>query len=110
MKKASLRGLALGASLFCMPTGASLFRVYVHQDAVQLGYALSAAERLRDGLHGRAQRLQVELAAQRSPSQLAQVARRLGLRPPSVGQVVSGHSSPAHLARAEVRRARHARR
>jgi hypothetical protein len=96
--------------LALLPTSAALFRVYVHQDTVQLGYALSAQERLRDQLQGRLQALQVEVAAARSPARLTTLAQNMGLRPPQVTQVVSGYTTQAHLARADLAKARHARR
>jgi hypothetical protein len=110
MLKKSVCSLAVFLGMFGLPTTAALFRIYVHQDAVQLGYALSAAERQRDVLHGQLQRLEVELAAVRSPGHLAKLASSLGLRPPSVMQVISGRHTRPHLARAEVQKARHARR
>ncbi len=94
--------------LALLPTSAALFRIYVHQDAVQLGYALSSAERHRDQLQGRLRALQVEVAAARSPGHLSSLAKHLGMRPPTVAQVVSGHLVQAHLARADLVRARHA--
>ena len=78
------------------PAGAGLFRVWVNQDSVQMGYALSEAtaerRRLQDQLH----ELEVELAAETSPEQLSRLARRLGLQPPTANQIlgIKGRSAP----------------
>lgn len=69
-----------------MPVASSLFRIYVRQDAVQLGYELSLGERRRDHLRATLQELEVELAAATSPARLNLMAQRLGLHPPKTGQ------------------------
>lgn len=78
------------ASMASMPVGASLFRVHIRQDNVQLGYDLSAEERRRDVLRAEQQELEVELAAATSPGRLSQLAARLGLRPPKSHQLIRG--------------------
>ena len=87
--------------LASMPVGASLFRVWVHQDAVQMGYALAGEEHRREGLRTNLHELEVEVASERSPARLVRIAANLGLRPPATGQLVSGTQS-SHLARADV--------
>lgn len=72
-----------------MPVASSLFRIYVRQDAVQLGYELSLQERRRDQLRATQQELEVELAAATSPGRLSLMAQRLGLHPPQAGQYLS---------------------
>lgn len=77
-----------------MPVASSLFRIYVRQDAVQLGYELSLEERRRDNLRATQQELEVELAAATSPGRLSQMAQRLGLRPPQAGQYLTAGPTP----------------
>jgi cell division protein FtsL len=80
-----------------LPVTASLFRIYVRQDAVQLGYDLSREERRRDTLRATQQELEVELAAATSPGRLGKMATRLGLRPPLPSQRV-GAAQTARVA------------
>lgn len=108
MKKLLSSSLVFYMVIVGLPTTAALFRIFVHQEAVHLGYALSQAELQQRTLSARARELEVEVAAARSPARLVTMARALGLRPPSLGQNVSGQSMPAHLARADVAKARHA--
>lgn len=84
--------------IFCMlmaamPVSASLFRVHIRQDNVQLGYDLSVEERRRDALRAEQQELEVELAAATSPGRLSQLAARLGLRPPQSHQWIKGDAT-----------------
>ncbi len=65
------------------PVGAALFRVWVHQDAVRLGYELSAREDQRRKVRNELRQLEVELAAEKTPPRLADLARSLGLEPPT---------------------------
>lgn len=76
-------GLTVGA-----PVGAALFKVWVYQDAVQLGYRLSEREEERKRLRNELRQLEVELAAERSPARLSQLARALGLEAPEARQLV----------------------
>ncbi len=68
---------------------AALFRVWVYQDAVQLGYRLSEREEERRRLRNEVRQLEVELAAERSPARLKDAARSLGLVPPDARQVLA---------------------
>ena len=95
-------------ALAWLPVTCALFRVWVQQDAVRLGYALSAQERRGDALRATFVELEVEAAAARSPAHLAQIAARLGLRPPTPDQLASG-TQTSHLARADLRGAVHAK-
>lgn len=74
-------GLLLVALL--APLGACLLKVWVHQDTIRLGYALSVAVQARDALTEERRRLQVELAAERAPANLMRLAARLGLAVPA---------------------------
>lgn len=65
------------------PVGAALFRVWVHQDAVRLGYELSAKEDQRRKVRNEVRQLEVELASEKTPSRLSDLARTLGLEPPA---------------------------
>jgi cell division protein FtsL len=66
-----------------------LTRVWVQLQVVDLGYQLSAAQRLQQRLDQEHRELQAELAMRRDPAALAAEAqRRLGLVPPVKGQVV----------------------
>jgi cell division protein FtsL len=74
------------ASLFCValvaaPVMAGLFRVWVHNDAVQVGYQLSEGEAQRKELRRAKQQLEVELAAEKSPDRLTKLAAKLGMAP-----------------------------
>lgn len=95
------RSLLSYALMATLPMSVGLFRVWVHQDTVQMGYALSAEERRRDTLRASAHELEVELAAARSPARLAVLANKLGLQPPVPGQLVGATPTP-HLARADL--------
>jgi hypothetical protein len=70
------------------PVSACLFRVWVHQESVRLGYQLSTEERRSGELSQLERQLELELAAERSPARLVQLAKTLGLRPPAPTQVV----------------------
>ncbi len=65
------------------PVSAALFRVWVHQDAVRLGYELSAKEDQRRKVRNELRQLEVELASEKTPSRLSDLARTLGLEPPA---------------------------
>ncbi len=65
-----------------LPVAAGLFRVWVNQDAVQIGYRLSTEMKRRHRLQGQAQELEVELTAERSPERLKRLAAKHGLAPP----------------------------
>lgn len=70
------------------PLFASLFRVWVHQDAVQLGYALSEQTREQRRLDDELKKLEVEWAAERAPDRLKVLASRLGMAPASPSQLL----------------------
>ncbi len=63
------------------PVAAGLFRVWVNQDAVQIGYGLSFEAKRRTRLAKLAQELEVELSAERSPARLLRMAEARGLAP-----------------------------
>jgi hypothetical protein len=93
--------MLLFAVAMASPAAAGLFRVWVNQDAVQIGYALSAEATRRKRVADAAQKLEVELAAERSPERLERLARRLGMGPPGPGRVFGasrGASSEASSA------------
>lgn len=70
-----------------LPVTAGLFRVWVHQDALQLGYRLSEREQARRALRNVERQLEVELAAERAPANLLALAQRLKLVPPTPQQL-----------------------
>jgi len=76
-------GLALA-----MPVTAGIFRVWVRQDAVRLGYQLSVEERERGRLQDLVRQLEIERAAERSPEHLLQWAAKLGLQPSTSQQIL----------------------
>jgi hypothetical protein len=88
-----LVGFLLAALVLASPVAAALFRVWVHHDAVHMGYELSEEGRRRRDLRRMRQQLEIELAAERSPEQLARRARDLGLAPPKSSQVL-GRGAP----------------
>jgi len=84
--------LALALALL-LPVAAGLFKVWVHHDAVQLGYRLSEREEQRKLLRNQAQQLEIELAAEQTPARLNQLAHELSMTPPALGRV-SGAGRP----------------
>ncbi len=97
------KGIVFYVGLAAMPVSSGLFRVWVHQDAVQSGYSLSAQEHRRELLRASARELEVELAAAHSPARLARLAASLGLKPPAPGQL-HGITKLPHLASADLGR------
>ncbi len=71
------------------PLGAGLFRVWVHQDAVIMGYRLSEETRQRDRLREAIAKHRVELAAEQTPAALKRWAKELGLAPARPDQTLS---------------------
>ncbi len=69
------------------PATVGLFRVWVHQDVIQLGYQLSTAEKQRRQFIAELEELQVEAAAVKSPDRLQRFARELNLNQPVAGAV-----------------------
>ena len=96
------------AFVACLPVATALFHIWVHQDAIQQGYALSAEETRRSRLRASARELEVEVAAARSPGRLAHLANSLGLHAPVPGQLIGVDRVP-HLAQADVVRSPHGR-
>ncbi len=82
----ALRKLAW-LSIIALPVAAGLFTVWVHQDAISSGYALSEEVSRRHLLRRDIQQLEVELAAERSPERLARAAVDLHLAPASPAQI-----------------------
>ena len=76
-----------------VPLAAGLFRVWVNQDAVQIGYALSHEAKRRQATQELIQKLEVELAAQRSPERLRRLAQGLGLEAPPPERIFGGTES-----------------
>ena len=69
--------------------GWPLFHVWTGVTVASVGYELSHARELGERLSLELQELEFELAAQTAPARLEEEARlRLGLEPPSAGQVV----------------------
>ena len=64
------------------PVLGGLWRVWVYQDAVRLGYHLSEAIKERDQLDARYRELQVQRAAVLSPANIKRMASTLGMKPP----------------------------
>ena len=74
------------------PGGAGLFRVWVNQDAVQIGYDLSEETRRARNLAEHVRQLEIEMAAGRAPQRLSILAMHLGLAP---ARRIAG-ASPLH--------------
>lgn len=70
------------------PLGAALFRVWVHQDVVLLGYSLSEAERRRFELQDALREMEVEVAAARSPERLTGLAHDIGMHRPAPHEII----------------------
>lgn len=77
------------------PVAAGLFRVWVHQDAVLMGYDLSEETRRKERLRDALEKHRVELAAQRDPAQLKRWAATLALHPATPAQYLRTPSSGA---------------
>jgi cell division protein FtsL len=70
-------------------TAAGALQVWLHLQTTELGYQLSALQRVIGRLAGEKSELEVELATLTSPGSLDAVAKtRLGLKPPRDGQIV----------------------
>ncbi len=67
--------------VFLSPVVAGTFRVWVHQQSVQSGYALSVAERERRLLRVSLREAKVEWAALTAPDRLRAMASRFGMGP-----------------------------
>jgi cell division protein FtsL len=81
-----LASVAIGLCLLG-PVVAGLFKVWVYQDAIQLGYRLSEREEERRRLRNDVRQLELELASERAPARLLQLATRLGLAAPTPAQI-----------------------
>ncbi len=78
--------LGIGA---CLVLITALFLVWVRLQVVRTGYQLSAARRLEQRLQQEQRELALELATLTSARRLDKLAReRLGMRPPTRGEVV----------------------
>lgn len=70
-------------------TAAGALQVWLHLQTTEVGYQLSALQRVIGQLAGEKSELEVELATLTSPGSLDAVAKtRLGLKPPRDGQIV----------------------
>ena len=101
-----IRHLGFLLLLLAPLTVAALFRVWVHQDTIELGYGLDAAEKQREDLTQEIRALHIALAAERSPSRLSRVAATLGLHPPTPRELFAAPApdgSGVFTARAEKR-------
>ena len=86
--------MSLITALVCItPVMAGLFRVWVHQDVVQLGYRLSVAEKNRRVLISDLEQLEVEAAAAKSPKRLSMMARELNMVQPTASAIAGVSSS-----------------
>ncbi len=102
--KKEARGFVRVTFLLCvaaLPMASAMFRIWVYQDNVRLGYAMSVQQQAREVLLARLHELEVEQAAARTPARLVQIAHKLGLQPPQPGQLVGGAAAP-HLAQVEL--------
>ena len=90
--------LAVGCACALL-VGAALFRVWVYQDAVQLGYRLSEREDELRQLRNDTRQLEIELAAERSPAHLGELARALNLAPASAVTLANDKNRGAHSGR-----------
>ena len=75
------------AGVLLAPATVGIFRVWVHQDVIQLGYQLSVAEKERRQFIAELEELQVEIAAVKSPDRLERMAKNLKLFQPAAGAV-----------------------
>ena len=94
-RPAGIHGLLFYAVVAALPVSAALFKVWVCQDAVRLGYALTSEEHRAAALSDMRQKLAVEVAATRSPAQLLVRAKELGLTVPAPLQLFAGRGAEA---------------
>ncbi|MEK7704131.1 MAG: hypothetical protein AAB426_04170 [Myxococcota bacterium] len=94
MTPAMLRYMLFCLALAVPPVTGAMFRIWVHQEAVQLGYALSEQEKERQRLDALERQLEVERAALLSPDNMQRLARELGLRAPTAQEVWRLASAP----------------
>ncbi|MBJ80540.1 MAG: hypothetical protein CMH60_04410 [Myxococcales bacterium] len=69
--------------------GAGLFRIWVYQDVLQVGYQLTASQREGVRLQAHRKQLELELAAAKTPKKLIGLAEGLGLEQPKHWQIVA---------------------
>ena len=80
---------AIGIGMLVV-VGVALLLVWVRLQAVDTGYALSAARHLAHRLEQEQRELHMEISTLTSPRRLEQVAReRLNMGPPTPGQIVN---------------------
>ncbi|MEZ4272031.1 MAG: hypothetical protein R3C68_11575 [Myxococcota bacterium] len=87
MKNLRFLGVLLVTLAMASPLVAGMFRVWVNQDAVQIGYELSLLTRARRQSLEQIRQLEVELAAEHTPDKLLKLANRLSMVAPSQQQV-----------------------
>ena len=91
-RRGSRLGLILMAVAIAAPGTAGLFRVWVNQQTVQIGYQLSQEVKRRSTLRDQTRKLELEYAAERSPERLLRLARSLDFEAPSPDRVIGGSS------------------
>ncbi len=74
------------ALLVLLLTG--LFNVWTRMDQVQLGYEISNLQTKNKELKDRVRELSLELSSLESPAELEKMAKKQGLRLPSVGRII----------------------
>ena len=82
-----------------MLVSAALWRVWVHQGTVQLGYQLSQEEARRADLRERLRAIEIEWASENSPLRLEKRAAELGLVPPQANQILSNDDAYWHISK-----------
>ncbi|MFH0958886.1 MAG: hypothetical protein V1897_09310 [Pseudomonadota bacterium] len=65
-----------------------LFNVWTRMDQVQLGYEISNLQTKNKEIRDRARELSLELSSLESPVELEKMAKKQGLRLPSVGRII----------------------
>ena len=65
-----------------------LFNVWTRMDQVQLGYEISNLQTKNKELKDRSRELSLELSSLESPAELEKMAKKQGLRLPSVGRII----------------------
>ena len=81
-------GVILMLLALVIAASAAIAQVWTHLRAIEYGYKISKATRVRDGLLERNRRLRVELQLLKNPTRIAKIAREeLGLQPPEPEQI-----------------------
>jgi hypothetical protein len=90
------RWIGLYLALAALPVGTALFKIWVYQDNVRLGYALNYEEKRALQLKTQLYASDAQVAALRSPAMLVAKARALALVAPEPAQLTGTSRKTDH--------------